>query len=124
MQEETIIIEIKKLFEELKEIRKGKLQPNKVDRYPPDAESFYRTAKNLVEKVDELSSINETYSTVQLYDVLGDEVESVRNYRYDYKLGGTQIKQSSLNMMDSLMKDAIVHIRIECYDILGESKIN
>ncbi|MBQ0047016.1 MAG: hypothetical protein KBT33_05815 [Prevotellaceae bacterium] len=121
MEEEILIEKIKNLFEELKEIRKGKLLPNKVDRLPLDGESFYRTAKSLVDKVDELSSINETYSAAQLYDVLGDEVEAVKNYTYDDQ---HKIKQSSSNKMDSLMKNALVHIRLECYDILGESKID
>lgn len=73
--------------------------------------------------MEQLSSINNSYSAIKLYDVLGDEVESVRNYRYDYKSGEIQIKQSSLNEMDRLMKDALVHIRLECYDILGEYEI-
>ena len=123
-QEQQLIDEIRSLFKELVEEEKEHFDIATMRTIYPRNYAYVSKAKELYQKALELEKINSKYSTYELKDVMGDEVDIVERYEYEYKKDSLKPKAKSISKMKNLMHDATYHIKLYFYEVLGDIKID
>ena len=109
-QEQKLIEEIRTLFKELieeEEVRFDMLSKRTI--YPRN-HVYVSKAKEVYSKALKLEELESKYYTGDLKDVMGDEVDMVNRYDYEYKENQKIPKAKSVTKMQSLMHDATDHI--------------
>ena len=121
-QEQKLIEEIRVLFKELIEEEEGRFDiPTRCTIYPRN-HVYVIKAKELYSKALELEKLDSKYFTEHLKDVMGDEVDMVDRYDYEYKKGQNTPKGKSITKMQHLMHNATYHIQLYFYEVLGDIK--
>lgn len=120
-REKLLIDDIRSLFEELKEIKKGKIVSG-MYILPPDNYTYVKTARELIGKAYELSDLNNNYDASGLASVLNKEIKRVRLHELEYDRN-KKVKNKSVQTLIGLMHDATYHIRLYFWDVLGDIEI-
>ena len=120
MEEQRLIEEIRAIFKELIEEEKGRFDIPTMRIIYPRNHVYVIKAKELYSKALELEKLDSKYYTEQLKDVMGDEVDMVDRYDYEYKKGQNTPKGKSITKMQNLMHDATYHIQLYFYEVLGD----
>ncbi|SFW16041.1 hypothetical protein SAMN02910409_0570 [Prevotellaceae bacterium HUN156] len=121
---QQLIDNIRTLFAKLIEEEEIRTNIRPIRTIYPQNHIYVSIAKELYNKALELEAINKKYSTDQLKDVMGDEVDMVGQYNYDYKKNTMIPKAVSLTKLQNLMHNATYHIQMYFFDVLGDIKID
>lgn len=110
--EEEYKKKIKNLYQQLVDKEKGDYVPGSGYRFiqPPNGISYYMTALKIMEYAIKLSKINNKYHIENLAHTISKEVEYVRDFQYKYDKNAKMPKNSSIDELTNLMKDATSHI--------------
>ena len=120
-KEKLFIEEIRSLFEQLKEIEKGKIVSG-MYILPPDNYTYVRTAKDLISKAYGLAELNTNYDASGLASVLNKEIQRVSLHELKYDKN-KKVKNKSVQILKGLMHDATYHIRLYFMEVLGDIEV-
>lgn len=120
-KEKQLIADIRSLFEELKEIKKGKIVSG-MYILPPNNYTYVKTAKELIKTAYELSELNTSYDTSGLASVLNKEILRVSLHELEYDKN-KKLKNKSVQTLKGLMHDATYHIRLYFMEVLGDIEV-
>lgn len=119
--EEILIGEIRSLFEQLIETRKGKIVSGEYI-IEPDNYTYTQLAKELINKAHKLSKLNSQYDTFVLNTTLGREIKLVELYKYEYDKN-KKTKRKSINELQTLMHNATKQIKSDLWSILKDIEL-